>query len=245
MIENERISKRLILVLAIIMALVGFLFMIPFNSVAENVISETRNVDIFHSVDFRGLGDLHLTQGKESGLRLEGERDLLDKCKTYVENGQLIIELDTWQKIWRRKSINVYITMPAVKGLRINGSGNIIGKSRITSDRLVIRVNGSGDIDLEIEAKELESRISGSGEIRLKGVVKSHEYQISGSGDLKGYDLVTENLKIKISGSGKCEVFVSNKLDVKVSGSGKVYYRGNPKIVNQRISQSGTIRKVD
>jgi len=231
--------------LAIVLMLVGLSFMVPFDSVAKNVISETRNVDIFDSVDFRGHGDLHLAQGKESVLRLEGERDLLDKYRTYVESGQLIIELEPWQKIWGRKSINVYITMQAVKGLRISGSGSIIGKSPITSDKLVIRVNGSGDIDLEIEAKELESRISGSGEILLKGVVKSHEYQISGSGKLKGYDLVTENLIIKISGSGKCEVFVSNKLDVKVSGNGKVYYRGNPKIVNQRISGSGTIRKVE
>ncbi len=231
--------------LAIMLVLVGLSFIVPFDAVAKNVISETRNVDLFHSVDFRGHGDLHLTQGKESVLRLEGERDLLDKYRTYVENGQLIIELDAWQKSWRRKSINAYITMPEVKELKISGSGNILGKSPVTSDKLVIRVNGSGDIDLEIEAKELESRISGSGEILLKGVVESHEYQISGSGELKGYDLVTENLKIKISGSGKCEVFVSNKLDVKVSGNGKVYYRGNPKIVNQRISGSGTIRKVE
>ena len=133
--------------LAIMLVLVGLLMNIPYDAVAKNVISETRNVDIFDSVDFRGHGDLHLTQGKESVLRLEGERDLLDKYRTYVESGQLIIELEPLQKIWGLKSINVYITMQAVKGLRISGSGSIIGKSPITSDKLVIRINGSGDIE--------------------------------------------------------------------------------------------------
>jgi hypothetical protein len=244
MTENNGISIRSVSVLATMLVLTGISLLFPLVAVAGDMVSETRPVGVFHSVDFRGHGDLHITQGKISVLRLEGERDILNKYETYVSNGRLVIEMKSWKKLWRPKSITAYITMPEVRALAISGSGTIIGETRITSERLSLKVSGSGDIALEVDAKKIESKISGSGEIRLRGVARDHEYQMSGSGDLKCYELSTERSRIKISGSGKCEVSVSAQLDVKISGSGKVYYRGNPTTVNQKISGSGTIRKV-
>lgn len=242
---NKRVTTRLVSVLAVMLVLVGISLLFPFVSVAGDMVSEMRPVGMFHSVDFRGHGNLHITQARDIELRLEGARDLLEKYKTYVDDGRLVIEMKSWKKLWRSKSITVYITMPEVRGLTISGSGKIIGETRITSERLYLKVSGSGDIDLEVNAKQLESKISGSGEIRLRGLAKDHDYQMSGSGDLKGYELATEKSKIKVSGSGKCEVSISAQLDVRISGSGKVNYRGNPTTVNQKITGSGTIRKVE
>ena len=243
--ENKRVAVRLVSVLATMLVLAGISLLFPLVSVAGDMVSEIRPVGAFHSVDFRGHGDLHITQGRDFILRLEGGRDLLEKYETYVDNGRLVIEMKSWRKLWRPKSITAYITMPEVRALTISGSGTIIGETRITSERLSLKLSGSGDIDLEVDAKKLDSKISGSGEIRLRGVAKDHEYQMSGSGDLKGYKLATEKTRIKVSGSGNCEVSISAQLDVKISGSGKVYYRGNPTTVNQKISGSGTIRKVE
>ena len=78
MIRKERLNKQPTSVLAGLLVLFGCSLLIPFCAAAKDVISETRNVDMFHSVDFRGHGYLHLIQGKESGLRLEGEKDLLE-----------------------------------------------------------------------------------------------------------------------------------------------------------------------
>jgi hypothetical protein len=243
--KNKRVALSLVSVLTTMFVLAGISLLFPLVSVAGDMISEIRPVGTFHSLDFRGHGDLHITQGRDFMVRLEGGRDLLEKYETYVDNGRLVIEMKSWWKLWRAKSITAYITMPEVKGLTISGSGTIIGETRITSQRLTLKGSGSGDIDLEVDVKKLESKISGSGEIRLRGAAKDHEYQLSGSGDLKGYELATEKSTIKVSGSGKCEVSVSAQLDVRISGSGKVYYRGNPTTVNQKISGSGTIRKVE
>lgn len=243
--ENKGVAIRLVSVLVTMLVLAGISLLFALVSVAEDMVSEIRPVGTFHSVDFRGHGDLHITQGRDFIVRLEGGSDFLEKYETYVDDGRLVIEMKSWRESWRQESITAYITVPEVRGLSLSGSGTIIGETRITSEKLYLKVSGSGDIDLEVDAKKLESKISGSGEIRLRGVAKDHEYHLSGSGDLKGYELATQKSRIKISGSGKCEVSISAQLDVKISGSGKVYYRGNPTTVNQKISGSGTIRKVE
>jgi hypothetical protein len=215
-----------------------------FISNGAEAVSETRDVGQFHSVDFRGHGELYLIQG-ETELRMEGDEALLKAYETTVDSGILVIKNDSWMKFWRQKPIAVFIRMPLVTKLSVAGSGSIFGESTIYSDSLTLELTGSGEIELDVKAKQLSSTISGSGEIRLSGAAKTLNHTIAGSGDLKGLDLETEKSVVKISGSGNCEVSVTDELEVLISGSGKVFYRGNPRMINQEVSGSGKVKKID
>ena len=245
MTANEKIRIKRTLIIVSLFIAIGIFVHHPRFAVAETTVSEERDVGMFSSVDLRVPGNLYITQGEKQVLKLEGIRNLLDKCKAYVQNRHLVIETDSWKKYWSKKYINVYVTIPEITGLEISGSGNIIGKSKIVTDELGLKISGSGNIDMDVDADVLSTKIAGSGEIQLRGQAKKHRCKISGSGDLKSYGLMTENSEIKISGSGKCEVFVSQSLDAKISGSGKIYYRGDPNTVNLKTSGSGTIYKVE
>jgi Protein of unknown function (DUF2807). len=67
---------------------------------------------------------------------------------------------------------------------------------------------------------------------------------VSGSGDVHAYDLLSEDTKVRVTGSGDADVFASVSLDVSVAGSGDVRYKGNAK-VSSNISGSGGVKKVD
>ena len=84
--ENKRVAIRLVSVLATILVLAGISLLFPLVSVAGDMVSEIRPVGAFHSVDFRGRGDLHIThtttgrgKGSPGKIRdLRGQRPARD-----------------------------------------------------------------------------------------------------------------------------------------------------------------------
>ena len=191
-----------------------------------------------------GMGNLYITQSEGHSLVIEAEDNILPVISTSVKNGVLIIDM-SGRCIRNTKPINIYVSMKEVIKLSVSGSGNITGKNQIISDDLEVRVSGSGKSNLRVSAKQLKSFISGSGSAHFTGTAVSHTVEISGSGDIKAYGLKTETSTIEISGSGKSDVYVSKELNVKISGFGTVNYKGNPARVNQEISGSGKLKKVE
>ena len=110
---------------------------------------------------------------------------------------------------------------------------------------LDLSVSGSGDMEIDIDAGEVETGISGSGDVKLSGRALSNRVSISGSGKLDAEDLETDRYKIQISGSGSCRINANKEIDASVSGSGSIYYRGEPDKVYSSTSGSGRIRKLD
>ena len=225
--------------------LIAIIVFLPFFSYAAEAVSEKRDVGEFHSLEFRGHGVVYLTSGYDYELRLEGEETLLEEYETVVDSGVLFIKSNSWLKFWRKKPITVYVRMPLVRKISVAGSGSIVGESTLYSDNLTLELTGSGELELDVETKQLGSNISGSGEIRLRGSAKVFQHSISGSGDLKALNLVTERSEVKITGSGNCELSASNRLDVLISGSGTVFYRGDPRTVSQEVSGSGKIKIIE
>jgi len=212
-------------------------------ALSARLVSEIRDLGIFHSVRMSGSGNLYITQGQPAGLRIEASKRVLQILQTEVINDVLVIKMKP--HTFPIEKLNVYATMPEVKQLETNGSVAVIGQSQIVSNKLELTSRGSGSIDLEVNVKELETSTSGSGRVTLKGSALTHDFEASGSSDLSGFSLATEKTSIQISGSGKAEVFVSVELAAEVNGSGKIYYQGSPRINKVKISGSGQIEKVE
>lgn len=222
---------------------ISFCLIFAVASLAADLVSETRIVEPFHSVKMSGAGNLYITQGESTGLRVEAKQSVLDDLLTYVEDGVLVIEE---KKIWSgRGKVNAYVTMTEVKRLTLRGSVKLIGQTPIVSESLTLKVAGSSQINLEVDAQELSASISGSGEANLRGRAAISDFQASGSGKLSGFELATEKTKIVLNGSGKAEVLASQEVDVKINGSGKVLLKGEGKIGDLKISGSGRVKRVD
>ncbi|MER2998422.1 head GIN domain-containing protein [Pontibacter populi] len=203
---------------------------------------ETRilNLEPFSRIEANGNFKVYLTQGPNQRVEVKGEPNILSQLETNVSNS-------TWKITHRecvRKSddVEVYITIPEVESLFLNGSGHIEGQNTITATDLPVAVNGSGKIALDVLANKIITQLTGSGKIVLQGESPVHTVNISGSGRTEAFNLSSENVKVNISGSGTGEVTAINALDVTISGSGNLYYKGNPTIT-QHISGSGKVLK--
>jgi len=208
-----------------------------------NVVEESFELVDFEAVEIMGGGNLYVTQGEEFSVEIEAEDNILENLVVEIDGDELEIGPKKGVYLRNTKPINVRVTMPNVNGLTVTGSGKIIGTEKLVGENVKLVITGSGEIELEIDADELNSKIVGSGDITLVGRADNHVSFIAGSGDVKAFDLETETTEIRISGSGDAEVFASETLDVIINGSGDVSYRGGG-VVTQKVNGSGTVSEV-
>jgi hypothetical protein len=211
-------------------------------SKGSETVKETRNLSGFTKVGFGVAGDIFINIGPEFKVVLEGDKSLLADIKTEVSGSKLIIKKDSWHTFDNGK-VTVWITMPALEGLGVSGSGKAEIRDAIKANDLDLSVSGSGRISTsDLTLGRMDVSISGSGDIYTGGGdVKKADISISGSGNYSGETLRIAEADFSISGSGGAKCNVTDNLEAHVSGSGSVIYSGSPK-VDARVSGSGRVR---
>ncbi|MBU1356905.1 MAG: DUF2807 domain-containing protein [Candidatus Edwardsbacteria bacterium] len=226
--------------------LVVSLTLISALAYAGEPISQNRDVSGFDKIQVNGAYDLYITQGKEYSLRIEAEPEVLEKIDTEIKAGRLKVS-DKKHKIrigvFKSKTRKIYVTLPELKELCINGSSDVKGQNKFKVGDLSLVVNGSGDIELELEARDIDASIRGAGDIKLKGSADNFNISIAGSGDVSTYELTSQKTFVTISGAGDCKVNSSQELTVNIAGSGDVSYQGSPKVVTKNVSGVGRVHK--
>ncbi|NVJ47674.1 MAG: DUF2807 domain-containing protein [Cytophagia bacterium] len=224
------------------------LILILFTSLAWSQTKETRDVSDFDFIAMNISGKVYISQGNKNEVIVEADDRDMDKIRTEVRGGRLSISTrdnGRWFK-WGDGidgRVNIYITLKELRGVSVSGSGDVISQNTIKTDDFEASISGSGDIEVELDARAIESRITGSGNIELKGSAQRARLGISGSGKYFAEELKVDDYNVTISGSGRAAINTNGELDVRISGSGSVYYSGNPTGVNTNVSGSGRVRR--
>ncbi len=207
-----------------------------------NVISVSRRAADFNRIHLKGTGRVFLTQGETPSIAIKTDDNIVPVIKTTVSDGKLVISNRNYHL--RPTTLSYFITANDLKGIAVSGSADVTCDSKLVSDSLSALISGSGDVHLELDVGRLESEISGSGSMRFSGKTDSLDASITGAGSIRAFDLQAQNVSIKITGSGNCEVNAAKTLNVNITGSGDVKYIGSPQII-KKITGSGKIRDVN
>lgn len=221
-----------------------------------DVQTETRSISGFSHVFNEGSFDVYIIQDASGEVIIEAESNLIPLVRTRIEGSALVV--DTKDNLHNNYPIKVYVHTMELDEARLSGSGLLRIEDFNTGDididlsgsgdvffsgnatDVKCNISGSGDMELGLTCVELEAKISGSGEMEIYGEASKGDLNISGSGSIRAYDMLFQECKARISGSGDMYVNVADYLDVTISGSGSVYYLGNP-IVEADISGSGNV----
>ncbi|WP_179862124.1 head GIN domain-containing protein [Longibacter salinarum] len=220
-------------------------------SASAQQVTETREVDPFTELHIKIPGDVELSQGSEQSVEIVARsQEVMDALDVRVRSNRLVIDgdfddsglldrlfgggMDSDDLIFR-------ITMTDISALQIDGTGDIIGRTPISTDDLEITVNGTGDVELNVSATTIETRVSGTGDVELSGEADEHDVSISGTGDVEAQDLKTKRTSASISGTGDCVVHATERLDARVSGLGDVQYIGSPAEIETSTSGLGSV----
>lgn len=209
-----------------------------------NVSTEQRTISNATKIKVLGSMDVYLTEGP-TAVRVEAEDNVIRYIITEVEDGWLEVKTRDHINLVTHAPVKVYISTPTINGISIAGSGNVMSDTRLKSDEKVgLRVSGSGDITLQVNAPGIDANIAGSGDINVSGETRDVKVKIAGSGNYKGGELKAENANVDIAGSGDAEIFADVRLSAKIIGSGNVAYKGNAE-VNKKVVGSGDVSKAE
>jgi len=212
-------------------------------SQAQSTYSERRDLSGFSEVGFAVSGEVFISIGTDYSFVIEGDKDYIKEIETKVYGKELRIKRDKWYDSGNKKVV-VRITMPALEGVSLSGSGRVTVSDPLRGGDLDIGISGSGKAILgDVELGKVECSISGSGSLNIAGggTVESLEINISGSGNYIGEATRVATLEANISGSGNCNCYVTDMLKAAISGSGSILYSGQPRI-DAAISGSGKVR---
>ena len=185
--------------------------------------------------------DVILVADSTGTVKIEGESNIIEAI--ILEQKGTKLRITSEPCFSSNKPITITIPMKTVTDLQINGSGSIKSINKMASSELELGINGSGDIDLDVNAGNVMSNINGSGNIILKGAAQRHKAEINGSGNVEAENFPTGNVAVTVNGSGDCKIFATTALGIKIRGSGSVYYSGAPDI-NSDIKGSGSLQKL-
>lgn len=162
-------------------------------------------------------------------------------------------QLLSFNKIENSGTFEVYIKQDSVYTAKVEAETNLIPhiRTRINGNTLEIdtRENLHNNYPMKIYVTSpiiYGAYLSGSGYIHIDSLeTQNMEIKISGSGEIDGY-IESTSLIARISGSGDMDLEAyTNSCDVRISGSGKLNLMGESLTGDFSISGSGNIRSTN
>ena len=214
---------RLSMVVLILAALACSSLSINTNQVvgSGHVVSETRDVANFTSVELAGSADVNILLGNAESVNVEADDNIVPLIQTIVTNGKLVINTKPNKNFTNANRVVVTLAMKSLERVTLSGSGNLHVADMAGPD-LAVDLPGSGDITVDGIADHVIVSLPGSGTIQCNG-------------------LKAKSAKVTLTGSGSITVYASENLDAGISGSGTIRYEGSPAQVTKSITGSGTI----
>lgn len=207
-----------------------------------NLITTHLQVPDYDEINVTGSFDVSLYQAKEGNIEISVEENLKDYLDIESKNNKLSI---SWSNdvniINTTKKVKIKVPVESIHKIMITGSGEIQNNFTLKEKNMEIVVTGSGNVLLNLDTNITVAQLTGSGDIKLTGKTIDLQNTVSGSGNFYGYELIAENVKVTVSGSGNSDVYASQDLKAVVSGSGTINYKGHPKTDKTTVTGSGNI----
>ena len=195
----------------------------------------------FDKIALSGSPDVIVTVGAAASVRAEGEAAMLDRLEIANVGGQLQIGLRNTSGSWfswgHHRGITVHVTLPALAGASITGSGDM-RIDRVQGPAFAGAVTGSGDMTIaNLTADQASFTVTGSGDITAAGHARQATASVTGSGDLHLAQLETEAATLAVAGSGDIGIRATQTAAVELRGSGDITVAGP---AHCTISKSGS-----
>lgn len=214
---------------------------------------KTLELPEFKSIYVNSNYTVYLKQTNKQEVTVEALTEIWELTTVKVENGVLMVNVERkpdnpnksiWSKIDDikiRPTMKLMVSVKNINELQVNSGGKIVSENSIASDYMSLSVSGTGGIDLDVKGNNLKTEISGSGNVTLKGYATTNDIIMSGSGTMNAFACELESAKVKVSGSGTCELSATANLEATILGSGVVKHKGNTKNVTKKIYGSGAV----
>jgi hypothetical protein len=209
-----------------------------------NPVSRSVAVKNFDKIRVDGAIKLILSQDSSYKVQVDADSNIIAYVKADVSGSELKVKLD-YDKYCGTDSIVVHVGVGEFKQLELDGAVNVVGEGRIYANDVNLNFSGASDVSLDLSAAKVITKIDGVGKLDLRGQAGAHDLKIKGTAKVDAFDFIVGVYNIETDGTGKANINVLNELKVKTSGSSEIYYKGNPKKVDEKKSGATKLEKVN
>ena len=212
---------------------------------SEDEIQEKKVLSGVTRLKVDGVFNLTISQSDEESIEVEGDEAMVNKL-LIDQDGELLslkMEEDVEDGFFDDKNLKIHITIKDLKEFNYEGVGNVKTNGMFKVADLKLLGNGVGNLELELDAQEIDANFDMVGNITLRGKANRAIFINNGIGNLDASELIVQNMDVNSSGIGKVEVHCAGDLSLVVDGIGKVSYSGNPRIIKKEVSGIGKVEE--
>jgi hypothetical protein len=192
-----------------------------------------------------GVFNLTISQSNEESIEVEGDEAMVNKLLIDQEGELLSLKMEEniEDGFFDDKNLKIHISIKDLKEFNYEGVGNVktMGLFKVADLKLV--GNGVGNLELELDAQEIDADFDMVGNIKLRGKANHAIFLNNGIGNLDASELIVQNMDVNSSGIGKVEVNCVGDLSLVVDGIGKVSYTGNPRVIKKEVTGIGKVEE--
>lgn len=209
-----------------------------------NVITKNISTADYDYIQVVGSIEAVLEKGTEGNIAVTVDENLQQYIIVEVTGNTLKLTIENYVSLHTTKGIKIQVPFQEIKGVKLTGSGEVKSADVITASQLEIELTGSGDMQLDVNTKNLDAKLTGSGDMKISGTTEEMEIKLIGSGDFQGSSMKVESTQAYVSGSGTAKVAAQKSLKARINGSGDIKYSGSPKDSDTKVMGSGSIKAI-
>lgn len=219
----------------------GIILLVSTNILAQE--ATTKKIEKFTELKAYDRIIVTLVKGNENKVVISG--DDKDEVNISNKNGLLKIkmEFDNFMDGDEAKA-TLYYTEDLTL-IDANENAKIKSDEIFEGERVEIKTQEAGKIDLKVDLKDLYAKSISGGEVTLSGTAKVQEVLVNTGGKVYNKNLNTEETTVVVSAGGRADVKASEKVKAKVRAGGSIYIYGNPKEVDSDKVFGGKIEVLD
>lgn len=207
-----------------------------------NIVEEDFQVGLFNEIKVNGNFFIHLKQGNEYAVVVRTDENLIDHMEVKLKGNRLVVKSKNALRPSREN--HLYITIPELTFLKLNGANTLKTSGIIRSENLIIELNGASNMTMEAEIAHLTVELNGAGEANLSGMAEELALKVNGAGKYNGLEMKTIVADVHINGAGHCEMNVEQLLIASLNGVGRLHYVGEPE-VRSSVKGAGSISQIE
>ncbi len=167
--------------------------------------------------------------------------DDVDQVAIVSKNGRVKVKMEI-DNILDGKDTNVTIYHTEDLALiDANENSVITSNSTIESKYITIRAQEGAEIDLKVNAKNLDSKAVSGGKISISGDVPNQDVLVRTGGKYFAKKLSAEQTDVTVLAGGKAYINSDEYVDASVTAGGIIEIYGNPEKVKQDKTLGGSI----
>jgi len=194
---------------------------------------QNRDLSGFTSIHVTDSYEVIFTQADEYRVFIDSaDSEVLQRTLTYVEGTTLHVNYKAHSIARLSDKIRLHIQAPDIDTIKVDGTGSFRCDTRLTSARLNIIVNGTGNITVnDVDATIIEITKSGTGTIRSVGLIDCDTLiaNMNGTGTMHFNNLRAIIANLNIAGVSTCRVsgtVETSKLVAYMDGAGSYFFDG-------------------